>query len=131
MRIWTVYEAWCTSGVIRQDTQTIIIADLEAPSFTCPQNITVSAGHGQCEGFAQFPALTGMTDDCSTKLTVDIKYPGGFIDNYNGGSAYLPVGVHAVKYLVYDECLNVDSCTFYVTVEDKPHLLWCVTIPLL
>ncbi|MBK7790272.1 MAG: HYR domain-containing protein [Saprospiraceae bacterium] len=126
MRIWTVYEAWCTSGVIRQDTQTIIIADLEAPSFTCPQNITVSAGHGQCEGFAQFPALTGMTDDCSTKLTVDIKYPGGFIDNYNGGSAYLPVGVHAVKYLVYDECLNVDSCTFYVTVEDKtPPVVVC------
>lgn len=126
MRVWTVYEGWCTAGEIRLDTQTIIILDREAPSFTCPDNVTVSAGHGNCEGFVQFPPVTGITDDCSTKFTVDIKYPGGFIDNNNGGSAYLPIGVHSVTYIVYDECLNVDSCTILVTVLDKtPPVVVC------
>ena len=126
MRVWTVYEGWCTTGEIRRDTQTIIILDRDAPTFTCPENVTVSAGHGNCEGFVQFLPVTGITDDCSTKFTVDIKYPGGFIDNNNGGSAYLPIGVHTVTYIVYDECLNADSCTIFVTVLDKtPPVVVC------
>ncbi len=119
MRVWTVYEAWCSAGVIKKDTQTIIIADVKKPTFTCPKDLTVSATSGLCEGLVNFPALTGITDDCATTFTVDIKYPGGFIDNANGGSATLPAGFHKITYFVYDECLNSDSCRMTVFVQDK------------
>ncbi len=119
MRVWTVYETWCTNGVIKKDTQTIIIADIENPTFTCPKDITVSASFGECEGIASIPALTNITDDCSTAFTVDVKYPGGFLNNQNGGSATLPSGPNKITYIVYDECLNRDSCSMTITVMDN------------
>jgi uncharacterized protein YjdB len=119
MRVWTVYEAWCTAGVIRKDTQTIIIADVKNPTFACPKNVTVSAAFGECEALVNFPALVNITDDCATTFNVDIKYPGGFIDNQNGGTATLQTGVSTITYTVYDECLNRDSCKMTVTVVDK------------
>lgn len=119
MRVWTVYEAWCTSGVIKKDTQTIIIADIKKPTFTCPKDFTVSASAGQCEGYASIPALTGITDDCSTRFTVDVKYPGGFFNNSNGGNVTLPSGPNKITYIVYDECLNRDSCSMTIHVKDN------------
>ena len=127
MRVWSVYENRCGIGEFVQDTQTIIIADIAPPTFACPKDLTISAGFGQCEAKATFPALTGIKDDCAKTFKVDIKYPGGFIDNTNGGSAFLPVGKHEVKYIVYDECDNRDSCTMTVTVLDKtPPTVICI-----
>lgn len=119
MRIWTAYESWCVTGVIKQDTQTIIIADIEAPDFTCPNDITVSASHGYCEALVNLPAITGITDDCSATFTVDVTYPFGFLNNQNGGWASFEKGEHKVTYTVYDECGNNSSCSIEVLVADK------------
>jgi uncharacterized repeat protein (TIGR01451 family) len=119
-RYWTVYEGWCTEGVILRDTQTIIITDLSAPKFTCPKNISVSASEGNCEANVSLPAVTNITDDCSlpNEITVSIATPNGLVSG-NGGSVTLPAGIHNVTYKVTDKCSKVDSCTITVTVIDK------------
>jgi uncharacterized repeat protein (TIGR01451 family) len=126
-RIWTVYEGWCSAGVIRKDTQTIIIADIQAPKFTCPANVTVSASADNCRGTAVLGPVTNITDDCSplSEITVRIETPNGLI-LANGGSVTLDEGVNIVKYRISDRCGKTDSCTVTVTVQDKtPPVMIC------
>ena len=44
MRTWRIYEDWCTIGETWTWTQTIEIADTNAPEIECPDDITVSSG---------------------------------------------------------------------------------------
>ncbi|NNF34880.1 MAG: HYR domain-containing protein [Saprospiraceae bacterium] len=118
MRTWRVYEWYCGGVVDSTYTQVIEINDNVAPQVTCGADITVSATFGECEATVALPPVEA-TDDCSETFEVDVAYPGGFLDNQNGGVVNLPFGVHEIKYYVYDECGNLDSCNLNVTVIDK------------
>ncbi len=127
MRTWTVIE-WSCSNPQRsiEFVQMIEITDNEGPTFTCPSDMTVSTNSGACAATTLLPAVNA-TDNCSAAVTVDISYPGGFIDNSNGGLAQIPMGVNQVTYTVYDGCLNSSTCTFTVTVEDQtPPVAVCI-----
>lgn len=118
MRTWRVYEWYCDGVIDTSYTQVIEINDNVAPEVFCADDITVSATFGDCEATVALPPVQA-TDDCSETFEVDVAYPGGFIDNQNGGIVDLPIGVHEIKYYVYDECDNLDSCSITVTVVDK------------
>lgn len=119
MREWTVIEWWCNQGIVKRDTQLIHITDLQAPDFTCIDSIFASANLQECEAMILIPSIDSIQDDCSSKFEIDLLYPGGFLNNSNGGSIQLPVGIHEIHYVVYDECLNSGTCTTIVTVADK------------
>ncbi len=121
MRMWRFSEWWC-GGVtpVVQMPQMIEVWDLTPPSITCPSAMTFSTtgGFGVCQAEVTLPMAT-VSDDCNSPVEVDILYPGGFIDNSNGGLATLGVGTHTVTYVAYDGCYNSNECTMEVTILDQ------------
>lgn len=121
MRSWHIYEWSCQNPQNHYDEpQLIEIVDNQGPSITAPSDFTVTTGAHTCEATFIFPGAT-VSDNCTAtnSIDVDIAYPGGFIDNTNGGSATLPVGVHTITYTAYDDCLRSSATTMTVTVEDR------------
>ncbi len=128
IRTWDIIEWNCAPRTIPSCVQMIEISDSEAPTYTCPSDMTVTTNingsytgpHGSvnCAASVLLPAIVA-TDNCDTAIEVDIDYPGGFLDNSNGGTVELPLGDNVVTYTVYDGCYNSSSCSFTVTVEDK------------
>lgn len=120
MRTWTMSEWWCGQDNSSVCVQIIEYVDYEAPTFTCPADDVISTAAGyDCHGLYLIPALTA-SDNCSNVVEVDVTYPGGFLDDYNGGSVVeLPGGVNTITYTVYDGCGNSDQCSYEVTVEDN------------
>lgn len=119
MREWTVVEWWCNQGIVKKDTQLIHITDLQAPEFTCVDSINATANLHECEAWINLPGIDSISDDCSNQFEIDLSYPGGFLNNSNGGYIKLPIGIHQILYTVYDECLNFSTCTTIVKVADK------------
>ncbi len=121
VRMWSFSEWWC-GGVTPEVKmpQMIEVWDLNPPTISCPSNLsaTTTGGLGTCEATVNLPAAI-VNDDCNAPVEVDIIYPGGFIDNSNGGTAILPVGTHTITYVAYDGCYNSSQCTLEVTVEDQ------------
>ena len=120
MRTWTIYEAWCTVGVVDTYVQQIEIADTEDPVVECPQDIIVSSqGGADCETDVNL-TLPIITDDCSTEFIIDINHDNGFIENVTSDQIVtLPAGTSIVTYNVYDQCDNLSTCETVVTVIDQ------------
>lgn len=120
MRTWTVYEAWCTVGELRQYTQTIEIVDTFSPEVDCPDDFTVSSDGGLSCSATVLLELPEITDDCSTEFEIDISYNGGFLDNRTTAETVtLDAGVNEILYTVYDGCENSSTCTTNITVLDE------------
>ena len=119
LRTWYIFEWYCTADLLqRLYIQRIDIADTTAPSITCPEDVTVTTTGKDCEAqvWVNFP---DVEDDCSDSVKVDLTWPSGFAADFKGGFIPLTVGEHTLKFYVYDECYNSDSCEFVVTVEDR------------
>lgn len=119
MRTWEIFEWSCRSTPrTRRHLQMIEIVDDEGPELDCPEPIFASTSQHTCEAFVNLPAISAE-DNCSDNFRVDIVYPGGILQNRNGGIVNIPIGCHEVIYIVYDECHNSSTCTVPVTVEDN------------
>ncbi len=117
MRMWDIYESWCTVGVLEEHTQIIEVADFEDPVITCPAGQLHYTDGSQCSAEVKFESPT-ISDDCSEDLVIDITYPGGFLNNWTTESAILEPGIHPITYTVYDGCENSASCSINVEVVD-------------
>jgi len=127
MRVFTITEWLCGEPRFFRGVQLIEIADTTAPTFVCPADFTVSAGIHDCSAQVTLPPITAM-DDCQdvSDIEVDIKYPGGFLNNQNGGVVELTGGVHTVEYRALDQCGNMANCFVTVTVvDDNPPVPVC------
>lgn len=118
MRTFTIGEWHCNSTNTVPIVQMIDIVDENAPNMVAPADITVSTATFSCSASVVLPAVT-VSDDCNEPIDVDVEYPGGFLDNQNGGLVVLPVGEHLIKYTAYDECLNSADAFMNVTVVDQ------------
>ncbi|MDX1684926.1 MAG: SdrD B-like domain-containing protein, partial [Saprospiraceae bacterium] len=119
VREWKIVEWYCTSGfnLIRYP-QYIEITDTVAPEVVCPDIEYIVTNTRSCDADVWLD-LPEVTDNCSDSFRIDLTYPGGFIKNYKGGKITLPVDTNLIKFRVYDECFNVDSCEFEVIVQDN------------
>jgi Fe-S cluster assembly iron-binding protein IscA len=100
---------------------TVTVTDNQAPSITCPANISVNNDAGVCGAVVTFVAPTG-NDNCpgaSTSQTAGL--PSG---------ATFPIGTTTNKFVVTDASGNKDSCSFTVTVTDttKPTIACPATV---
>lgn len=118
MRLWIIREWWCTQELEWSMPQLIEIVDTTGPVITCPNDLTVTTTPGECDAQVYLPPATAV-DDCSAIIRYDVTYPGGFLGGQNGGLVSLPVGHHRIVYTVYDECLNTDTCSMWVSVIDN------------
>ena len=120
LRTWKVLEWYCTQGRFREEIQIIEVKDTTPPEIInpLPDDMISTIAHA-CEGYYILPSIEAV-DDCNPDdIRVDIIYPGGFIQDKNGGvGIYLPLGDNEIIYYVYDWCGNVASDTFHVEVKD-------------
>jgi large repetitive protein len=87
---------------------TVRVVDTEAPTITCPSNITVSNDPGQCSAVVNYTVT--FNDNC----------PGAILTQTSGrpsGSAF-PVGLTRNDFTVTDGFGNTATCTFDVIVND-------------
>ncbi len=120
LRLWKVVEWWCGTANVRTHAQTIEIIDTKPPKLHCPYDFTVTtAGGYNCFANVLMPSIA-VADNCQdTSIVVDILFPGGILNDHNGGYIQLAPGVNKVLYVASDGCGNEDSCAVYVTVIDK------------
>ena len=134
IREWTVID-WCRHDAnFPQDRtrwsffQSITISNSQAPTFiTGCDDFEVMTSDDSCEREVTLMALA--SDDCtpasnlSYRWELDMNFNGtfarsdfGFEDNE---TRVFPIGTHAMKWFVTDECGNVSECTQVFTVVDN------------
>lgn len=130
IRLWIVREWWCNGEELDTLPQVIEIVDDIAPVLECPSHISTTTnailgatnshyGSVTCGANMAIP-LPEATDNCSTKLSFDVNYNGGFVKDYKGNQPILlPMGVNEVEFTVYDECYNSSTCVINVNIEDN------------
>ncbi|MBK9013666.1 MAG: HYR domain-containing protein [Saprospiraceae bacterium] len=94
---------------------TVTVADTEDPSITCPANISLGTGVGDCTAVVTWAAPTA-TDNCPN-ITVTCTPPSG---------TTFPIGDSTIVCIVEDQAGNLDTCTFVVTVfDDEAPVITC------
>ncbi|MBY5956725.1 HYR domain-containing protein [Membranicola marinus] len=101
------------SGNQSSCTAFVTVEDHEDPVITCPGDISVPNGLGECGtrpgicgAYVRFNATA--TDNCSAEVTYS-HVPGSFF----------PIGTTTVTATATDPAGNTDVCTFDITVEDN------------
>lgn len=95
---------------------TVTVNDVEAPTVTCPANVTVSNDLGLCSAVVNFNATA--TDNC----------PGAIVTCVPASGSAFPVGTTSVTCSATDASGNpsASSCSFTVTVNDtQPPVITC------
>ena len=93
-------------------TFTVTVTDNQAPTITCPANISVSTDMGSCDAMVTVPDPS-ISDNCpGFTLTNDFN-------NTASASGTYPIGTTTVMWLLIDSHNNRDSCTMTVTVADN------------
>lgn len=118
LREWRAVEWWCSRTPDNKITQVLEITDNVPPEITCPRDMTVTVEGRRCEADVLLPAAE-TDDNCSLPVTVDVVYPGGFLQDQNGGMVSLPIGVQEIIYQASDGCYNSTECTMYIEVVDE------------
>lgn len=120
MRTWTFSEWVCGEDNIFRRVQIIEIVDDEGPVITPIKDVSVSTTSGySCQSLYLLPQVSAV-DNCKEIDRIDIAYPGGFVNDYDGSEIItLPVGANDITVTAYDGCLNSSIETFTVTVQDN------------
>jgi hypothetical protein len=93
----------------------VTVEDREAPSITCPGNITVNNDPGQCGAIVNYPSPT-VSDNCPDATATCSPEAGTFF----------PIGTTTVTCTATDTAGNTAKCTFTVTVVDtEPPVIQC------
>jgi hypothetical protein len=103
---WTVDDGNGNTDVC---SVTITIEDNEAPTISCPADISVNSAAGACDAIVTFANPVGM-DNCAVASTIQTAgLPSGSV---------FPVGTTTNTFEVTDASGNTASCSFDVTVVD-------------
>ncbi len=102
------YLALDESGNLAQCSFDVTVEDNEAPSVTCPGDLTVINIPGLCGADVDWVAPTAI-DNCNASITGSSHNPGDFF----------PVGTTTVSYTVTDDDGNTAICEFDITVLDN------------
>ncbi|MCC6745402.1 MAG: HYR domain-containing protein [Acidobacteria bacterium] len=97
----------CTDGGMGSCTFTVTVNDTQAPTITCPANVTQSNDAGQCSAVVNYTAPV-IADNCPGVTAVCTPASG----------STFPVGVTSVTCTATDAAANTASCSFSVTVND-------------
>ncbi|MBK9149605.1 MAG: T9SS type A sorting domain-containing protein [Saprospiraceae bacterium] len=121
LRKWTVLE-WSCDSRITEFFQIIEIVDSKGPEITGLNDVYASTGGHACEALIRLPK-PGLKDNCSSNLTYDVTYPGGFFKGLKLSDpdrfVRIPFGVSEITYTAFDECHNQSTATITVYVDDN------------
>src|SRR5207253_3122112 len=95
--VWTATDIHGNSATC---TQRVIVVDNEAPTITCPADVTVSTDAGLCTASSVNLGVPASTNDNCAVASVT-----------NSGTEPYPVGTNAVVWTVTDIHGNSATCT--------------------
>ncbi|MBK8852469.1 MAG: HYR domain-containing protein [Saprospiraceae bacterium] len=104
---WTVTDGYGNTSTC---VQTVTVNETQAPSITCPANISNTVTAGTCARTVTFTNPVG-TDNCSGPVTIQTA---GLASGSN-----FPVGVTTNTFRVTDASGNTATCSFTVTITDN------------
>ena len=113
-RSWTLTSDCSDTPV--EHVQVIKVADLTPPVLTCPAPTTVSVNTDDCTAAIFLPEID-ITDNCSG-FSVSVNTPQGVVNGNGGFVSGLPIGTYSLQYKAIDECGNLGSCQFELSVAD-------------
>ncbi len=105
-----VVTATDASGNKTTCTFNVIVEDKEAPTITCPPDVTKETDPGKCSAVVNFDFTVLSVNNCRDAVN--------FSFSHESGSAF-PVGTTTVTVKATDQSGNSTSCSFTVTVVDK------------
>lgn len=119
LRTWRIIEWWCGTELTRSWPQLIRIIDRTGPEILTRLNdYSVSTSNKTCTARVKLPQLE-INEECNKLIRAEVVYPGGILQNSNGGTVDLPIGIDTVIYRFYDNCYNVSEDTILITVLDQ------------
>ena len=113
-REWTVYDGCRLTSLTEE--QAINVMDTLPPQLICPANFTVSVANNQCVAMVNLPQ-PATSDSCSAIVNVSLEGSFGWIQGMTIPN--LERGVYPTTCHASDDCGNVSSCQFVITVEDN------------
>ncbi len=118
LRSWTVVNN-CTNENLKYD-QIIDLADTDAPTIICVEDITASTSTTSCNADVLLPSVD-FSDNCSgfNDIELFIVTPTDTLFDNGGWWFEVPPGEHAVTYVAVDDCGNFSNCTFSLTIIDN------------
>ncbi|HEY6142102.1 MAG TPA: HYR domain-containing protein [Flavobacterium sp.] len=99
-----------TAGLETSCSFTVTVADNQAPTISCPANITVNNTPGTCDAAVTYTTPVG-TDNCSGATTTQTA---GLASGAN-----FPVGTTTNTFKVTDAAGLETSCSFTITIVDN------------
>lgn len=111
---WTVVDG---SGNLVSCTQLVTVLDTQAPTITCPANVTVSAGGGSCTATGVALGTPVTADNCSVASVT------------NNAPATFPLGNTTVVWTVVDGSGNTTTCSQTITVVDTEDPIITCSVP--
>jgi|GEM_PF-1142410 len=104
-------------GLTAECIFTVVVSDDDAPSITCPANITVGTAAPACSAVATYSVTA--TDNCSAATVT-------MVSGLASGSTY-PLGTTSHVYRAADATGNSSTCGFNVIVsdDDAPIITTC------
>ncbi len=105
-----VVTATDASGNKTTCTFNVIVEDKEAPTISCPPDVTKETDPGKCSALVNFDFTVLSVNNCRDAVN--------FSFSHESGSAF-PVGTTIVTVRASDQSGNSTSCSFTVTVVDK------------
>ncbi len=119
-RTWTAWNWYCSTTITREHEQFIEIRDIEDPIIECPDDVTISAAVGNCEGILNLPLPT-VSDACSDDITIQtITQVTSIIEEGDSRIVSFPYSAvpYVVTYRATDASGNSAECEMTVTVID-------------
>jgi len=115
--VWSVNDL---NGNASTCAMTVTVMDMQAPSITCPADMTEDNNPGQCTGMVTVPAPTGV-DNCGS-----ITFTNDFNNTSDASDAY-PQGETTVTWTGSDASGNTSSCSFTILIKDieAPMIMGC------
>jgi hypothetical protein len=111
---WTVVDG---SGNLVSCTQLVTVLDTQAPTITCPANVTVSAGGGSCTATGVALGTPVNADNCSVASVT------------NNAPTTFPLGNTTVVWTVVDGSGNTTTCNQTITVVDTENPIITCSVP--
>ncbi|MEO1029820.1 MAG: HYR domain-containing protein [Bacteroidota bacterium] len=114
--IWTATDV---GGNQNTCSFTVTVNDTEAPSITCPDDISTSVDSGMCNAIVTVPAPI-VSDNCSN-VTITNDF-----NNTADASGTYPTGTTTVTWTATDAVGNMTTCPQNITVNDtEPPSITC------
>jgi len=111
--VWTATDMYGNSSSC---TQAVVVVDTEAPSISCPSNVTVDTDMGHCYASAGNVPL-GMAT---------ATHPCGVANVTNNAPAQFPIGTNSVVWTATDVSGNSSSCAqTVIVVDNQPPTIAC------